>query len=81
MRAEKLEELLRRRPYVPIRLHLSDGTIYDVRHPEMALLTRSTIDIGVSEQEGSTIADRVIYCSLLHVVRVENLNGQTTASS
>jgi hypothetical protein len=81
MRPEKLEELLRRRPYVPIRLHLSDGTTFDIRHPEMALLTRSTVDIGVTEKEGTTIADRVVYCSLLHVVKVENLDGQTTLSN
>jgi hypothetical protein len=81
MRAETLEELLRRRPFVPIRLHLSDGTTCDIRHPEMALLTRSTVDIGVAEQDGTTIADRVVNCSLLHVVKVENLDGQATLSN
>lgn len=81
MRPEEIERLLRRRPFVPIRLHLTDGTIYDVRHPEMALLTRSTVDIGFSEQQGSTIADRVIYCALVHVVRVENLDIQASPTN
>ena len=76
MRAEELRSLLARRPFVPIRLHLTDGVTYDVRHPEMAFLTRSTVEIGLEEKEGSGIADQVIYCSLVHVVRVENLNGQ-----
>jgi hypothetical protein len=81
MRPEKLEELLKRRPYVPIRLHLSDGTTFDIKHPELALLTRSTVDIGVTEKEGTTIADRVVYCSLLQVAKVENLDGHTTPSN
>jgi hypothetical protein len=81
MRAEKLEELLRRRPFLPIRLYLSDGTTFDIRHPEMGLLTRSTVDIGVAEQEGTTIADRVVCCSLLHVLKVENLDGQASVSN
>jgi hypothetical protein len=76
MRPEELRNLLRRRPFVPIRIHLTDGTTYDVRHPEMAFLTRSTVEVGIEHQEGSGIADDVIYCSLIHVVRVENLNGQ-----
>ena len=80
MRPEELRTLLRRRPFVPIRIHLTDGTIYDVRHPEMALLTRSTVEIGVEKQEGSGIADDVVYCSLVHIVRVENVNGQQRAS-
>ena len=75
MRPEELRGLLRRRPFVPIRLYLTDGMTYDVRHPEMAILTRSTVNIGLEEQEGSGIADEMVYCSLVHIVRVENLNG------
>ena len=76
MRPEELRTLLRRRPFVPIRIHFTDGTAYEVKHPEMAMLTRSTIEIGVEETQGSGIADRVAYCSLVQIVRVENLNGQ-----
>lgn len=76
MRPEELRALLRRTPYIPIRIHFSDGLTYDIKHPEMAFLTRSTVEIGIEEQEGSGIADAVHYCSLLHIVRVENLNGQ-----
>jgi hypothetical protein len=35
---------------VPIRIHFTDGTAYDVKHPEMAMVTRSTVDIGIEEQ-------------------------------
>ncbi len=76
MRPEELRYLLDRKPFVPMRLHFTDGTTYDIRHPEMALLTRSTVEIGLPEDQASKIADRVVYCTLLHIVRVENLNGQ-----
>lgn len=76
MRPEELRNQLRRRPFVPIRIHLTDGTTHDVRHPEMAFLTRSTVEIGIEEHEGSGIADDVMYCSLVHIVRVENVDGQ-----
>jgi hypothetical protein len=29
--------LLRRRPFLPFRVFLSDGSTYDVRHPDQAL--------------------------------------------
>jgi hypothetical protein len=76
MRPEELRTLLRRQPFVPIRIYFTDGTAYDVKHPEMAFLTRSTIEIGLEEKEGSGIADNVVYCSLVQIVRVENLDGQ-----
>lgn len=76
MRAEELRGLLDRRPFVPIRLYFSDGTAFDIRYPEMALLTRSTVEVGISEREGEKIADRAVSATLLHIVRVENLNGK-----
>ncbi|MFQ5592103.1 MAG: hypothetical protein ACE5HE_13140 [Phycisphaerae bacterium] len=76
MRPEELRHLSDRRPFVPIRLHFTDGTTYDIRHPDMALLTRSTVEIGLPQDQASKIADRVVYCALLHIVRVEDLNGQ-----
>jgi hypothetical protein len=27
------------------------------------------------EDQASKIADRVVYCTLIHIVRVENVNG------
>jgi len=42
----------------------------------MALLTRSTVEVGISEREGEKIADRAVSATLLHIVRVENLNGK-----
>ena len=76
MGAEQLRDLLRRRPFVPVRLYLTDGSTSDIRHPEMALLTRTTVEIGVETQDGSGIADNVLYCSLVHIVRAENIDGQ-----
>ncbi|MGQ9650926.1 MAG: hypothetical protein ACUVXJ_12515 [Phycisphaerae bacterium] len=79
MRPEDLRDLLRRQPFVPVKIHLSDGTTYEVRHPEMAIIGRSTATIGVEKQEGSGIADRLMYRSLLHIVRVEDANGRAAS--
>lgn len=77
MRPEELRELLHRRPFLPLRLHLTDGTEYEIRHPDMALLTRSTVAVGLEHQPGQGIADDMVYVSLVHIVRAEHVNGQT----
>jgi len=79
MRAEDLRALLRRQPFVPFHIHLTDGTTFDVRQPEMMFLTRSWAEIGWEAQEGSGVADRVTFCSLLHIVRIEQLDGKPGA--
>jgi hypothetical protein len=74
MRQDDLLNLLRERPFHPFRIHMSDGTNYDIRHPDLAIVLKRYVIIGVSSNGGRP--DRVDRCSLLHVVRVEDLNGE-----
>jgi hypothetical protein len=80
MRAEELLKLLRTRPFKPVRLHLTDGSRYDIRHPDNILVLRQRVDIGVPADRESGVMDRVEHCSLLHVVRVEELPPAQSSS-
>jgi hypothetical protein len=79
---EKILELLRRRPYQPIRIHLSNETVHVVRHPDQALVGPSYIIIGIpaNDAPGPEISDSA-FVSLLHVVQVEPLTSPTASSS
>lgn len=81
MRAEEFTELLRTRPFVPLRIHLTDGQYYDVRHPDLVLVLRQRVDIGLQPDPETGVLDRVVHCSLLHIVRVEALAGASSAGS
>lgn len=81
MRPEEIRNHLRRQPFVRLRIHLTDGSSYEIRHPEMAFLSRSALEVGLEEREGNGIADQVIYCALLHIVRVELVDGQTSMTA
>ena len=37
MRPDAILKLLRKRPFFPFRVYVSDGAIYDVTHPEAGL--------------------------------------------
>ena len=43
MTAETLRDWLRRRPFLPFRIKTSDGDAYEIRHPEMAFVTRAEV--------------------------------------
>ncbi len=73
MRAEELMELLRRRPFVPLRIRLTGGQFYDIYHPDLVLVLRQRVDIGLQPDPTTGILERVGHCSLLHIVRVEEL--------
>jgi hypothetical protein len=75
MRVDELREALRVHPFEPFRIHLTNGMICDVRHPEMALLTRHSVHVVELTRSGKT-TDRVVKCDLIHVVALEPVNGR-----
>ncbi len=75
MRMQELQDTLKKTPFEPFRIRLSDGQSYDVRHPEFAGLTRHSLYVGVSPDEDDA-PERMVQCDLLHVVTIEPINGQ-----
>jgi hypothetical protein len=77
MTVKTFRELLTQRPFQPFRLVMSSGQTYELRRPEMVMLTRTDILVGVGEtSEGAPMEFRI--CSLLHVATVEPINPATT---
>jgi hypothetical protein len=68
-----LLELLRTRPFVPLRLHISEGRSYDIRHPDQALVLLARVVLGAGGTNG--VPERMEYLALSHIVRVEELTG------
>jgi hypothetical protein len=67
-------EYTRRQPFEPFRLFLSDGTTYDIRHPEMCMVGKKTIVVGIPSNE-TYVFDRSITISMLHIVRLEPISA------
>jgi hypothetical protein len=74
MRADDLHESLRAQPFRHFRILLTDGSVYEVRHPEAILVTRSTIHLYQQvETEPGVSHEVLVKLSLLHVIRTEEL--------
>lgn len=73
-------ELLAQQPFRPFRLVMSSGQSYEVRHPEMAMLTKTDMLVGVNIAEDGVPAEFRI-CSLLHVTAVEPIGGSSAKGS
>lgn len=73
MTLQTFRDLLARRPFQPFRLVMSSGQTYEIRHPEMAWLTRTSILVGIDDEDDGVPAEFKI-CSLLHVTAIEPLS-------
>jgi hypothetical protein len=78
MTLREFKDILDRRPFVPFRIVLSSGRSFEVRHPEMAFLSRTSIYIGTGELEDGVPAEYRI-CSLLHVTSIEPIDTPSAA--
>jgi hypothetical protein len=76
MRPEDVREFLRRQPFRPFRLTLTDGRTYDVMHPELAMVGRSWVQVGLARPgDPENIAERLISVSLLDIMQIEPLES------
>lgn len=64
MNSEILQELLKRRPFEPFAIVLSNGERHEVRHPEFAMLLPSRLIVG------DPVSDRLSIVSLFHIAEV-----------
>jgi hypothetical protein len=78
MTLDAVRTLLSRRPFEPMRIKTSNGEVFEVRHPEMALLAKSAMAIVHPDADGSP-SDKVEYISYLHIASIETLTGATAA--
>lgn len=88
MRRHELLEALRAVPFRPFRLHLSDGASFDIRHPEMLMVTRHSAIVGILRDAGQPnggngnsgdsypAIERSTTMDLLHITAIEQLQDR-----
>ncbi|MBI3835824.1 MAG: hypothetical protein HY287_15975 [Planctomycetes bacterium] len=86
MNDEEVRTLLRRRPFTPIELALSDGRSITIRHPDQAAVSRRTLYVALVKMKpnlsrmttpstGEEIAKDWLLLDLIHIVSAEPANG------
>jgi hypothetical protein len=69
MNAESIREFLRREPFEPFVIRMSNGESHQVRHPECLLVLKTKVILGYPDE------DRAVHLSLIHVNAVEALQA------
>jgi hypothetical protein len=85
MQRDDLIEALRASPFRPFRLYVSDGSTYEIRHPEMLMVTRQSVVVGILDNGGNGNSkdaypeiERSTTVDLLHVTQMEELERRPT---
>jgi hypothetical protein len=78
-----VREWLKRRPFQPFRLHLTDGRNFDIYYPRMNLLGQTFLKVGIPESSGTDplICDHTEYVRLEQIARLEPLGTPDAAEA
>ena len=80
MNPREFLRLLRKQPFQPLKVLLSNGKSYEIPHPDVAVVTKYTLEIlsGVQDVE-KDIPETVAWISWLHIAHVEPLDARNRA--
>ena len=71
MRPDDLLVWLRAAPFQPFRIHLNSGRTYEIRHPEMLRVGRSSVNVYSFEGDPVDPYERMEMVSLVLIGRIE----------
>jgi hypothetical protein len=69
MNADAIKDYLRREPFEPFVIRMSNGEVHDIRHPECAFVMKSKMIVYYPDD------DRSVTCSLVHINSIETLQA------
>jgi len=88
MNAADIKTLVRKQPFEPVEIGLSDGRAVLIQHPDQVVIARRHVIFGLAQQrsrrqnastpaDGDAVAKDWLLVDLVHVVSAESVNGDS----
>jgi len=71
--SDDFQTRLRERPFKPTRLVTTTGATYDVYHPDLVLVARRFLIVGIPSLENPSQAEQVTRVAILHIAEMRDL--------
>ena len=76
MPAADLLRMLRTQPFVPFRMHISEDTVYEIRHPEMVIVMAAAAIVAFPDPANEELASSWELIDFRHIIRLEPIQTQ-----
>jgi len=80
MAPEELRRTLKQQPFEPFRLVMTDGVSYEVRHPDLLLVGKRTVVVGLVGDAAQEYFEQTIKVDLPHIIRLEPIGAPTSSA-
>ena len=75
---DEIQSRLRERPFVPLRIVTSSGQAYDISHPDLVLVGRRALIVGVPSNDNPAQFETASRLAILHVSDLQDLPTPAT---
>ncbi len=74
MNPDNVQDMLRVRPFKPLGVRVNDGTSYEIRYPNLALVTLDQLVVGIPDPESNgKWAEDAVYLGWSVIESIEEL--------
>lgn len=74
MKPQEIQAFVIKRPFVPFRMRLADGSSHVIEHPELILVSEPIVMVASGiDHAVSGVPKKVAFCDPQHVVSIELL--------
>ena len=75
--SDDIRSRVRQRPFVPVRIVTSAGDTFDIFHPDLIMIGRREVMVGMASTENPTHYEQVTRLAIMHITALEDLPAPT----
>jgi hypothetical protein len=78
---DDIQKRLRQSPFVSLRIIISSGQTFDVYHPDLVLVGRPDMIIGMASKKNPAQYEQITRVPIMHITTLKDLPTSSTASN
>ena len=67
-------------PFTPFRIVTSSGESYEVHHPDLIMVGRRDLAVGIADAQDPTTYDQLARIAIMHITALEDLPSPAASS-
>ncbi len=77
---DDIQKRMRKSPFIPVRIIISSHQTFDVMHPDLVLVGRREIMIGMASRKNPAQYEQVTRVPITHITALEDLPTTTSTA-
>jgi len=77
--AADIRDRVKGKPFVPMRIVTSTGQAFDIMHPDLIMVGKRFLEIGVGSNDEPDIFDSITRVAILHITAIQDLPAPSSA--